>query len=187
MSITKQPQKSKIFINPRNKTIQSLLIKRNKPINEQDVSRVMQTYPTNNEREVGKAVRVVQTDPTIFELVEKKLNASSDDSGMNPIVTIKPTVESFESIMKNVKLKEAHKIKCLEIVLDLILQSNISISIFTLSINPWMYKFHLFCIICDSRIASQTLTPCNYWKPMRTHKNFFKRSKVRKEDAVPQN
>ena len=66
---------------------------------------------------------MVQTDPTKFE-DEEKMEASSDDSEMDPIVTKKPTVESFESIMKNVKLKEDHKIKRAEIVLDFILQSN---------------------------------------------------------------
>ena len=45
-------------------------------------------------------------------------------SEMDPIVTKKPTVESFESIMKNVKLKEAHKVKRAEVVLDFILQSS---------------------------------------------------------------
>ena len=80
--------------------------------------RVIQTDPTNIERDVDKADRVVQTDPTIFN-EEEKMEASSDDSEMDQkIVTKKPTVESFESIMKNVKLKEAHKVKRAEIVLD---------------------------------------------------------------------
>ena len=85
--------------------------------------RVIQTDPTNIERDVDKADRVVQTDPNKFE-DEEKMQASSDDSKMDPIVTKKPTVESFESIMKNVKLKEDHKIRRAEIVLDFILQSN---------------------------------------------------------------
>ena len=132
MFITKQPQKSEIIENPqyKNKAIQLSLMQRNKlreDIGKTD--RVIQTDPTNIERDVDKADRVVQTDPTIFKKFEKilqfeKMEASSDDSEMDPIVTKKPTVESFESIMKNVKLKEAHKIKRAEIVLDFILQSN---------------------------------------------------------------
>ena len=43
---------------------------------------------------------------------------------MDLIVTKKPTPEAFESIMKTAKLKEAHKTKRAEIVLDLILQSS---------------------------------------------------------------
>ena len=126
MFITKQPQKSEIIENPqyKNKSIQLSLMQRNKlreDIGKTD--RVIQTDPTNIERDVDKADRVVQTDPTIFN-EEEKMEASSDDSEMDPIVTKKPTVESFESIMKNVKLKEAHKVKRAEIVLDLILQSN---------------------------------------------------------------
>ena len=85
--------------------------------------RVIQTDPAKIERDVDKAERVVQTDPTIFN-EEEKMEASSDDSEMDPIVTKKPTVESFESIMKNVKLKEAHKFKRAEKVFDFILQSN---------------------------------------------------------------
>ena len=84
---------------------------------------MIQTDPTNIERDVDEADRVVQTDPAKFE-DEEKMEASSDDSEMDPIVTKKPTVESFESIMKNDKLKEDHKIKRAEIVLDFILQSN---------------------------------------------------------------
>ena len=126
MFITKQPQKSEIIENPqyKNKAIQLSLMQRNKlreDIGKTD--RVIQTDPTNIERDVDKADRVVQTDPTIFN-EEEKMEASSDDSEMDPIVTKKPTVESFESIMKNVKLKEAHKVKRAEIVLDFILQSN---------------------------------------------------------------
>ena len=83
---------------------------------------MIQTDPTNIEQDVDKSNRVVQTDPTKF-VEEDKMKASSDDREMNPIVTKKPTVESFESIMKNVKLKEGHKIKFAEIVLDFILQS----------------------------------------------------------------
>ena len=126
MFITKQLQKSEIIENPqyKNKAIQLSLMQRNKlreDIGKTD--RVIQTDPTNIERDVDKADRVVQTDPTIFN-EEEKMEASSDDSEMDPIVTKKPTVESFESIMKNVKLKEAHKVKRAEIVLDFILQSN---------------------------------------------------------------
>ena len=126
MFITKQPQKSEIIENSqyKNKAIQLSLMQRIKlreDIGKTD--RVIQTDPTNIERDVDKADRVVQTDPTIFN-EEEKMEASSDDSEMDPIVTKKPTVESFESIMKNVKLKEAHKVKRAEIVLDFILQSN---------------------------------------------------------------
>ena len=126
MFITKQPQKSEIIENPqyKNKAIQLSLMQRNKlreDIGKTD--RVIQIDPTNIERDVDKADRVVQTDPTIFN-EEEKMEASSDDSEMDPIVTKKPTVESFESIMKNVKLKEAHKVTRAEIVLDFILQSN---------------------------------------------------------------
>ena len=126
MFITKQPQKSEIIENLqyKNKAIQLSLMQRNKlreDIGKTD--RVIQTDPTNIERDVEKADRLVQTDPTIFN-EEEKIEASSDDSEMDPIVTKKPTVESFESIMKNVKLKEAHKVKRAEIVLDFILQSN---------------------------------------------------------------
>ena len=125
MFITKQPQMSEIIENPqyKNKAIQLSLMQRNKlreDIGKTD--RVIQTDPTNIERDVDKADRVVQTDPTKFE--HEKMEASSDDSEMDPIVTKKPTVESFESIMKNVKLKEAHKVKRAEKVLDFILQSN---------------------------------------------------------------
>ena len=128
MFITKQPQKSEIIENLqyKNKTIQLSLMQRNKLIKEEDVGktdRVIQTDPTNIERDVDKAERVVQTDPTKFQ-EQEKTEASSDDSEMDPIVTKKPTVESFESIMKNVKLRESHKIKRAEIVLDFILQSN---------------------------------------------------------------
>ena len=126
MFITKQPQKSEIIENPqyKNKAIQLSLMQRNKlreDIGKTD--RVIQPDPTNIERDVDKADRVVQTDPTIFN-EEEKMEASSDDSETDPIVTKKPTVESFESILKNVKLKETHKVKRAEIVLDFILQSN---------------------------------------------------------------
>ena len=85
--------------------------------------KVIQTDPTNIERDVDDADKVVQTDPTKFE-DEEEMEASSYHSEMEPIVTKKPAVESFESIMKNVKLKEDQKIKRAEIVLDFILQSN---------------------------------------------------------------
>ena len=115
MVITNQPQKSEIIENPqyKNKAIQLSLMQRNKLINEECVGkkdRVIQTDPTNIERDVDKAERVVQTDPTKFD-EQAKMEASSDDSEMDPIVTKKSTVESFESIMKNVILKESHKIK----------------------------------------------------------------------------
>ena len=127
MFITKQPQKSEIIENPqcKNKAIQLSLMQRNKLINDENVEqtdRVIQTDPTNIERDVDKTDRVLQTNPTKFE--DEKMEASSDDSEIDPIVTKKPTVESFESIMKNVKLKEGHKIKRAEILLDFILQSN---------------------------------------------------------------
>ena len=125
MFITKQPQKSENFENPqyKNTVIQLSLMQRNKL--REDVGKtdkVIQTDPTNIERDVDEADRLVQTDPTKFE--DEKMETSSDDSEMDPIVTKKPTIESFESIMKNVKLKEDDKIKGEEIVLDFILQSN---------------------------------------------------------------
>ena len=101
-------------------------MQRKKLINEEDVGKtdsVVQTDPTNIERDLDKAERVVRTNPTKFE-EQEKMEASSDDSEMDPIVTKIPTVESFESIMKNVKLKESHKIKRAEIAHDFILQSN---------------------------------------------------------------
>ena len=130
MFITKQPPKSEIIENPqyKNKAIQLSLMQRNKLREDvEQTDRVIQTDHsqidrTNIERDVDKADRVVQTDPTKFE--DEKMEASSDDSEMDPNVTKKPTVESFESIMKNVKIKEGHKIKRAEIVLDFILQSN---------------------------------------------------------------
>ena len=68
MFITKQPQKSGIIENPqyKNKAIQLSLMQRNKIINEESVGkrdRVIQTDPTNIERDVDKAGRVVQTAP----------------------------------------------------------------------------------------------------------------------------
>ena len=63
-------------------------MQRNKVIIEENVGkrdRVIQTDPTNIERDVDKADRVVQTDPTKFE-EEEKMEASSDDSDMDPIV-----------------------------------------------------------------------------------------------------
>ena len=59
--------------------------------------------PTNIERDADKADRVIQTDPKTFEEEEKR-EASSDDSEMDPIVTKKPTVESFYSIIKKHKI-----------------------------------------------------------------------------------
>ena len=52
------------------------------------------------------------------------MDASSNDSEIDPIVTIKTTIESSESISKNVKFKETHKVKHAELVFDLILPSN---------------------------------------------------------------
>ena len=126
MFLTKQPQKSEVIENPqyKNKSIQLSLMQRNKLREDLGkTDRVIQTDPTNIERDVDKADRVVQTDSTNFD-EEEKMEASSDDSEMDPIDTKKPTVESFESIMKNIKLKEAHKVKPAEVVLDFILQSN---------------------------------------------------------------
>ena len=156
MFITKQPQKSEIIENPqyKNKAIQLSLMQRNKLINDENVEqtdRVTQTDPTNIERDVDKADRVVQTDPIKFE--DEKMEASSDDSEMDPIVTKKPTVGSFEAIMKNVKLKEGQKIKRAEIVLDFILQSNqITIGeesqLFYIVNKPTDVQVSSFCIIC---------------------------------------
>ena len=53
--------------------------------------KVIQTDPTNIERDEDEADRVVQTDPNKFE-DEEKMEASSDDSEMDPIVTKKQTV-----------------------------------------------------------------------------------------------
>ena len=107
MFITKKPQKSEVIDNPqyKNKAIQLSLMQRNKLREDRGkTDRWIQTDPTNIERDVDKADRVVQTDPTIFN-EEEKMEASSDDSEMDPIVTKKPTAESFESIMKKVKWK----------------------------------------------------------------------------------
>ena len=213
MFITKQPQKSEIIESPqyKNKAIQLSLMQRNKL--REDVGktdRVIRTDPTNIERDVDKADRVVQTDPTKFE-DEEKMEASSEDSEMDPIVTKKPTVESFELIMKNVKLKEDYKIKRAEIVLDFILQSNqitigeesqliyfdnkptdVQVSSFlynlqqpTKKIDQEAYSRILFFDL--SPILSQTLTPSKYWKVMRANKNFSQHNKVRKQGAVLQN
>ena len=62
MFITKQPQKSEIIENPqhKNKAIQLSLMQRNKLINEKNLgktSNVVQTDPTNIERDVEKANR----------------------------------------------------------------------------------------------------------------------------------
>ena len=67
---------------------------------------------------------MAQTDPTKFERKnEEKMNGFGNDGEMNSIVTKKPTVKLFVSIMNNVKLKEAQKIKRAKIVRNLILQS----------------------------------------------------------------
>ena len=63
-------------------------MQRNKLTNEdyvEKMERVTQTDPTNIERDVDKAERVVQTDPTKIE-EQEKMEASSDDSEMDPIV-----------------------------------------------------------------------------------------------------
>ena len=100
-------------------------MQQNKLIDEENLRNTDRTNPTNIERDVDKADIVVQTDPTIFEREEEeKMDASSRDSEMDTIVTKKRTVEPFELIMKNVKLKEIHNFKCAEIVLDENLQSN---------------------------------------------------------------
>ena len=52
------------------------------------------------------------------------MDASSNDSEIDPIITIKTSIESFESIIKNVKFIETHKVKHAELVFDLILPSN---------------------------------------------------------------
>ena len=133
-------------------------MQRNKLINdenEEQTDRVIQTDPTNIERVLDKADRVVQTDPKIFNQ-EEKMEASSDDSEMDPIVTKKPTVESFESIMKNVKLKEAHKVKHAEIALDFILQSNqITIGeesqLIYIDNKTTDVQVSFFCMICNNQ------------------------------------
>ena len=91
MFITKQPQKSEIIENPQYKNNAFLLslMQRNKLVNGDDVGktyRLIQTDPTNYERDADKAGRVVQTHPTTFE-EEEKLEISKDDSEMDPIVT----------------------------------------------------------------------------------------------------
>ena len=54
----------------------------------------------------------------------KIMDASIDDTEIDPFVRKTPTIESFESMINNVKLRGAHKIKLEESVLDLILHSN---------------------------------------------------------------
>ena len=113
---------------------------------------MIQTDPENTERDADKADRVVQTDPTNLE-EEEKMEASIDGRMEWIQLSKKPIVESFESIMKNVKLKDSHKIKRAEIVLDFITQSNqIAIGekspLIYIDNKPNkpipMYKFHLF-------------------------------------------
>ena len=159
MFITKQPQKSEIIENQhyKNKAIQLSLMQRNKIINEEDVGKtdkVIQTDPTNIERDVDKADRVVQTDPTRFE-EDKKMEAPSDDSKMDPIVTKKPTVESLESMMKNVKIKESHKIKRaeMEIVVDFILQSSFK----SKKVSSFLYSFQQPTMKIDQEAYSRIL------------------------------
>ena len=75
--------------------------------NEEDVGktdRVIQTDTENIERDVDKADRVVQTDPTNLN-GEEKTEASSDDRMEWIQLSKKPTVESIELIMKNLKTK----------------------------------------------------------------------------------
>ena len=92
MFITKRSQKSEIIENPKTqnkyKAIQLELMQRNQLINEVNVGKtdiVIQTDPTNIERDIDKADRMVQTNPTKFE--EKQFEASSDDSEKDQIVT----------------------------------------------------------------------------------------------------
>ena len=71
-----QPQKSQMIEQPqyKNKPFQLSLMQRNKLINKEDIGkadRVIKTDPTNIEQDVDKAERVVQTDPTKFEEQEK--------------------------------------------------------------------------------------------------------------------
>ena len=66
------------------------------------MDRVIQTDPKNIERDVNKAERVVQTDPTKFEEQEKRRHLVLTVK-WNQLSEKKPTVESFESMMKNVK------------------------------------------------------------------------------------
>ena len=66
-------------------------MQRNKLINEEDgrkTDRVIQTDPSIIERDIDKAERVVQTDSTKFE-EQEKMEASSDDSEIDSIVTKK--------------------------------------------------------------------------------------------------
>ena len=51
---------------------------------------------------------MVQRNPTIFEQ-EEKMEASGDYFEMDQIVTKKPTIESFKSILKKVNLKKITK------------------------------------------------------------------------------
>ena len=119
MLMSKQPLKSEILDNRayRNKAAQLTLMRRNMPSFDGSVERtdvVVQTEPVLTERE--KQV----------EEPEKK-DSIRDDSEIDPVVTKKSesAPASFESIMALVKLKEKHKIQCAEILLDLILQSEI--------------------------------------------------------------
>ena len=91
--LRKQTQKIEIIENPRyeNKSTQLLLKQQNKLTNEDNVGkadRVLQTNPTTIKQKVGKADKVLQTNPTNFEREEKKkMDSSSYDSEMDPIVT----------------------------------------------------------------------------------------------------
>ena len=82
----------------------------------------MQRNQQSSEENAGKADRVFQTNPTNNEREEvEKMDTSCDDNEFDPIVTKEPTIEPFKLTMNNVKLKETHKIKLGELVLDLIL------------------------------------------------------------------
>ena len=99
MFITKETRKSEIIEKERykNKAIQLSLMQRNKLINEQNqgkADRVVQIDPTKVKREVGNAYGVVESDATNFEQ-EEKMDASSDESELNPIVTNKPILVVF--------------------------------------------------------------------------------------------
>ena len=113
MFITKQPVRSEILENPfyRNKAAQLSLMQRDTPKTEENVE---------------KADRVVQTEATENEQEEsEKMDSISDDSEMEPFITKKKPKITFESIMAKMKLKETHEVKRAEIVLAIILQSDI--------------------------------------------------------------
>ena len=85
----------------------------------------MQRDTPKTEENVEKADRVVQTEATENEQEEhEKMDSISDDSEMEPIITKKPK-NTFDFIVAKVRLKETHKVKRAELVLDIILQSDI--------------------------------------------------------------